>query len=209
MKLPQLITYKRKLCKNVNGVLSIKVTARNCLVFMKQSLIPLDDYKRSVTANETISEQTAVIINLSHVKSRINTSTRLDPSCCFSVTRFQNAGTLFLQRSVQQIRTHLRNRNVNINKHLNVYSGCLLKEFYRSKKKKKKDSTMLCFRNCSNMFGVNTTCGSIISSPLPPLLIIHAFGHLAVVFYPPGPVDQLNLAHCWYLELMGEFFLQP
>lgn len=167
MKLPQLITYKRKLCKNVNGVLSIKVTARNCLVFMKQSLIPLDDYKRSVTANETISEQTAVIINLSHVKSRINTSTRLDPSCCFSVTRFQNAGTLFLQRSVQQIRTHLRNRNVNINKHLNVYSGCLLKEFYRSKKKKKKDSTVLCFRNCSNMFGVNTTCGSIISSPPP------------------------------------------
>ena len=44
------------------------------------------------------------------------------------------------------------------------------------------------------------------SSLLPPLLIIHAFGHLAVVFCPPGPVDQLNLAHCWYFELMGEFF---
>lgn len=65
------------------------------------------------------------------------------------------------------------------------------------------------------MLGVNTPCGAIISiSPLSLsyTLIIHAFGHFAVVFVPSEPVDQLNLAHFWYLELMREFFfffLQP
>lgn len=77
-----------------------KVTACPWKAFMKQSCDSADDYKRPVTANETISEKTIlfylfqfisyvyiVIINAcaqvqSH-KSHINTLSHRNPSCGF------------------------------------------------------------------------------------------------------------------------------
>lgn len=53
-----------------------------------------------------------------------------------------------------------------------------------------------------NTLGVNATCGSIISSESTLFMPLD----ILLLFHPAGPVDQLNLAHWWYSEVMRDFF---